>query len=91
VGGDIGRGCGGFDFAAIATAMGANGIRVTDPADLREAYTSALASGCPSVVEVMVDPDELAEPFRRDALAYPKRFLERYQHLDVKNFTKAVQ
>lgn len=91
VGGDIGRGCGGFDFAAIATAMGANGVRVTDPADLREAYASALASGRPSVVEVMVDPQELAEPFRRDALAYPKRFLERYKHLDVDNFPKAAK
>lgn len=90
VGGNIGRECGGFDFAAIATAMGGNGIRVTDPGDLREAFTSALASGRPSVVEVMVDPEELAEPFRRDALAYPKRFLERYKHLDVDNFTKQV-
>jgi sulfoacetaldehyde acetyltransferase len=66
--------------------MGANGVRVTDPADLREAYAGAIASGCPTVVEVMVDPEELAEPFRRDALAYPKRFLERYKHLDADNF-----
>ena len=90
VGGNIGRECGGFNFAEIANAMGANGIRVTDPADLREAYSSALASGRPSVVEVMVDPEELAEPFRRDALAYPKRFLDRYAHLDVGKFRKAT-
>jgi len=32
----------------------------------------------------------LAEPFRRDALAYPKRFLDRYAHLDVANFETPV-
>jgi hypothetical protein len=35
--------------------------------------------------EAMVDPEELAEPFRRDALAFPKRFLDRDEHLDVDN------
>jgi sulfoacetaldehyde acetyltransferase len=90
VGGNIGRDCGGFDFAAIANAMGANGIRVEHPADLREAYASAIASGRPSVVETLVDPEELAEPFRRDALKFPKRFLERYTHLDAANFTTPV-
>jgi sulfoacetaldehyde acetyltransferase len=90
VGANIGREIGGFNFAEIAKAMGANGIRVTDPADLHEAYSSAFASGRPSVVEVMVDPEELAEPFRRDALAYPKRFLDRYAHLDVGQFHKAT-
>ena len=90
VGGNIGRELGGFNFAEIAKSMGADGIRVTDPADLREAYASAIASGRPSVVEIMVDPEELAEPFRRDALAYPKRFLDRYAHLDVANFETPV-
>ena len=90
VGGDIGGSCGGFDFTAIAEAMGGNGIKVTEPGELREAYASALASGRPTVVEVVVDPEELAEPFRRDALAYPKRFLERYRHLDVDNFSDKV-
>ena len=88
VGGNIGHGVGGFDFAGIADAMGANGIRVTDPRDLREAYSVAIASGRPSVVEVMVDPEILAEPFRRDALDFPRRFLERYKHLDVEHFQK---
>jgi sulfoacetaldehyde acetyltransferase len=87
---NIGHDVGGFDFAAIANAMGANGIRVTEPGDLRDAYVSALASGRPSVVEIMVDPEELAEPFRRDALKKPRRFLERYSHLDASNFVKAA-
>jgi sulfoacetaldehyde acetyltransferase len=91
VGANIGRELGGFDFAEIARAMGANGIRVTDPRELRDVYAGAIASGRPSVVEVMVDPEELAEPFRRDALAFPKRFLDRYTHLDVSKFEKPVQ
>jgi sulfoacetaldehyde acetyltransferase len=91
VGANIGREIGGFDFAEIARAMGANGIRVTDPRELRDAYAGAIASGRPSVVEIMVDPEELAEPFRRDALAFPKRFLDRYTHLDVSKFEKPVQ
>jgi sulfoacetaldehyde acetyltransferase len=91
VGANIGRELGGFDFAEIARAMGANGIRVTDPRELRDVYAGAIASGRPSVVEVMVDPEELAEPFRRDALAFPKRFLDRYTHLDVSRFEKPVQ
>ncbi len=89
VGANIGHGVGGFNFADIACAMGAKGIRVTDPADLHEAYTSAFESGRPSVVEIMVDPEELAEPFRRDALKTPTRYLERYKHLDASNFGKS--
>ncbi len=88
IGANIGRDIGGFNFAEIANAMGANGIRVTDPADVRDAYSSAFASGRPSVVEVMVDPVELADPFRRDALQEPTRYLERYKHLDKANFTR---
>ncbi|MDX1690692.1 MAG: sulfoacetaldehyde acetyltransferase [Acidimicrobiia bacterium] len=81
VGTDIGREVGGFDFAAIARAMGAHGVRVTDPAEVGEAVRSALDGERAAVVEIMVDPTELAEPFRRDALQQPVRHLERYQHL----------
>ena len=68
--------------------MGANGIRVTRPGRPARGLRRRIASGRPSVVEVMVDPEELAEPFRRDALAFPKRFLDRYKHLDVEHFEK---
>jgi sulfoacetaldehyde acetyltransferase len=81
VGVDIGRELGGFQFAEIAKAMGAEGLRVEDPADLGEAFSSSFRSQSPTVVEVMVDPEELAEPFRRDALKQPVRHLERYRHL----------
>ncbi|MGH3665561.1 MAG: thiamine pyrophosphate-dependent enzyme, partial [Egibacteraceae bacterium] len=81
VGTDIGHELGGFNFAGIARSMGADGVRVTDPAELKSSYASALDSGRPTVLEVMVDPAELAEPFRRDALQLPVRHLDRYRHL----------
>jgi sulfoacetaldehyde acetyltransferase len=81
VGTNIGHAQGGFDFTAIAQAMGAEGRRVEDPGDLADAFRGAIASDRPTVLEVMVDPEELAEPFRRDALKLPVRHLERYRHL----------
>jgi len=83
VGTNIGHEFGGFNFAEIATSMGAVGRRITDPHDLHDVFREALQSDRPSVVEVMVDPAELAEPFRRDALKLPVRHLERYEHLTV--------
>jgi sulfoacetaldehyde acetyltransferase len=83
VGTNIGHALGGFDFAGIATAMGAHGIRITEPGDLADAYREAFASGRPTVLEIMVDPEELVEPFRRDALQKPVRFLEQYRHLSA--------
>ena len=90
VGVDIGHGVGGFEFAEIAQAMGAIGVRVTDPANLYDTYCDAFAADAPVVVEIMADPKELAEPFRRDALQTPKRHLPRYAHLDESNFGKAA-
>ena len=34
------------------------------------------------VIEVMVT-QELGDPFRRDALKYPRRVLEKYRHTNV--------
>jgi len=83
VGTNIGHELGGFNFAEIARAMGAEGVRVTEPAELAEAYRAAFAASGPTVLEIMVDPEELAEPFRRDALKKPVRHLERYRHLSA--------
>jgi sulfoacetaldehyde acetyltransferase len=83
VGTNIGHDVGGFNFAEIARAMGAGGTRVSDAADLSDAFRSAISSDGPTVVEVMVDPEELVEPFRRDALKLPTRHLERYAHLAI--------
>jgi sulfoacetaldehyde acetyltransferase len=83
VGVDIGHDFGGFNFAEIARSMGAEGVRITEPSGLKEAYASALDAARPTVLEVMVDPEQLAEPFRRDALQPPRRLLNRYAHLNA--------
>jgi pyruvate dehydrogenase (quinone) len=46
------------DFAAWAKGCGGHGVRVTEPGDLRSALTEALAFDGPSLVDVVVDPDE---------------------------------
>jgi sulfoacetaldehyde acetyltransferase len=71
------------DFAAIARDMGANGYRVDDASVLQDTVREALASGRPSVINLIVDSAELGDPFRRDALKQPVRFLERYRHLQA--------
>ncbi|MFF2996610.1 thiamine pyrophosphate-dependent enzyme [Streptomyces sp. NPDC057950] len=51
------------DFAAVAEAMGAKGIRIEDPGDVPDGLASALAhTGGPVVVDVLVDPYALAVP-----------------------------
>jgi acetolactate synthase I/II/III large subunit len=48
------------DFSKIAESMGALGIRVTKPAELRSALDQAISSGRPAVVEVLSDIEALA-------------------------------
>lgn len=48
------------DFARVADAVGALGIRVDKPADLRPAIERALEAGRPAVVDVCTDPEVLA-------------------------------
>jgi sulfoacetaldehyde acetyltransferase len=67
------------DFAAVATAMGAQGVRVERESEIADTLRSAIASGKPTVINLVVDPEELGEPFRRDALKDPVRMLEAYQ------------
>lgn len=50
------------DFAAVATAMGITGIRVTDPADLDDAVRRAFATPGPVLLDVLTNPDEIAVP-----------------------------
>jgi acetolactate synthase-1/2/3 large subunit len=42
-----------FDHAAIARAMGCNGVRVTDPARLGEAIADAVRAEIPTVIDVV--------------------------------------
>jgi pyruvate dehydrogenase (quinone) len=51
------------DFAAVAQAMGAKGIRIEDPGDVADGLAAALShTGGPVVVDVLVDPYALAVP-----------------------------
>ncbi|MFF9018886.1 pyruvate dehydrogenase [Streptomyces eurythermus] len=55
------------DYAAIATAAGAHGIRVDTPGALRGALREAFAHDGPALVDVVTDPDALAIPPRTTA------------------------
>ncbi len=50
------------NYAAIATAMGFEAERVTDPQKLEKALSHALAHRGPSLVEVITDPNALSMP-----------------------------
>ena len=72
-------------FAEIARAMGAEGVRVERLDDVGPALASACEAqkaGKTTVLEVMCTM-ELGDPFRRDALKYPERLLEKYRHTNV--------
>lgn len=66
-------------FAAIARAMGAEGqviARLADVGPALRAACKAQAEGKTTVLEMMVTR-ELGDPFRRDALSKPVRFLQK--------------
>jgi sulfoacetaldehyde acetyltransferase len=74
------------DFALIARDMGAEGYRVEEASQTKEIVEKAIASGKPVVIDAIIDgsAEVLAEPFRRDALKMPVRYLEKYKHLNAK-------
>ncbi len=69
-------------FAGIAKAMGAEGIVVDKLEDvgkaLKRAIDMQMNQGKTCVIEIMCTR-ELGDPFRRDALAKPVRFLDKYK------------
>jgi len=73
------------DYAQLARDMGALGFRVTEPDQVGDAVREAVASGRPCVINAMIQggAEVLAEPFRRDALKMPVRYLEKYKHLSA--------
>ncbi|MFB6800968.1 sulfoacetaldehyde acetyltransferase [Peribacillus butanolivorans] len=76
------------DFAEVARSMGAVGIRVEKPEELGPIIEAAIKSNKPTVIDIQVDGTQLAPPFRKDALKMPTRLLEKYAHLDHKNWDK---
>ncbi|WP_366941204.1 sulfoacetaldehyde acetyltransferase [uncultured Kiloniella sp.] len=69
-------------FASIGESMGAEGIVVDDieqvGAALEKAVDMQMNGGKTTVIEVMCTR-ELGDPFRRDALSKPVRYLEKYK------------
>ncbi len=51
-----------IDMAKVAEAMGAYGVRVDQPGEIRGALEKALASGRPAVVDVVTDPSDSESP-----------------------------
>jgi sulfoacetaldehyde acetyltransferase len=69
-------------FAAIARAMGAEGITVDRPDQVGDALKQATSSNKPTILEIMAT-QELGDPFRRDALKKPVRLLDKYKAFTV--------
>lgn len=69
-------------FAGIARAMGAEGVTVDRLEDvgpaLQRAIDAQMTRGKTTVIEIMCTR-ELGDPFRRDALSRPVRFLDKYK------------
>lgn len=73
------------DYAELAKVMGAVGIRVTDYRDVQDAVKEAMECGKPVVIDGVIEggADVLAEPFRRDALKLPHRYLDKYAETNL--------
>ena len=73
------------DYAKLAEDMGAKGFHVDHPDQVADIMKEAIASGKPCVINAIIEGGEkvLAEPFRRDALKIPLRYLSKYKHLSA--------
>jgi acetolactate synthase-1/2/3 large subunit len=54
-----------LDSAAVARALGARGIRVTTPAELQRALVDAFLHDGPTVIDAVIDPEEVAPTLAR--------------------------
>ncbi|MGB3635597.1 MAG: sulfoacetaldehyde acetyltransferase [Rubrobacteraceae bacterium] len=78
----------GPNFAEVAKAMGADGVQVSDADEVGDAFREAMDAGRPTVLDIHVDGEQLAPPFRKDALNLPERFLSKYAETDHRNWAK---
>ena len=71
------------NFSEIAQSMGAEGVRVEKLDDIGPALKAAIDAqmneGKTTIIEIMCTR-ELGDPFRRDALSKPVRFLDKYKN-----------
>ncbi len=68
-------------WAAVARAFGCEGVTVDKLSDVGpalQASVQAQSAGKCTVIEMMLT-QELGDPFRRDALSKPVRYLEKYR------------
>lgn len=63
-----------IDIGSIATALGAQGYRCATRESLRKALTEALASGVPSVIEAVIDKDEVPAALKHRVKTLDKAF-----------------
>jgi sulfoacetaldehyde acetyltransferase len=72
---------GGENYADIATAMGAEAVRVDQLEEVGPALAAAIGAQMndrkTTVIEIMCTK-ELGDPFRKDALSTPVRHLDKY-------------
>ena len=73
---------GGENYSEIAKSMGAEGVRVDKIDNVGAALTDAIDAqmneGKTTVIEIMCT-QELGDPFRKDALSKPVRYLDKYK------------
>ncbi len=50
------------DIAAVALAMGAASVRITDPAEVRDGLSKAFTTPGPVVIDILTNPSEVALP-----------------------------
>merc|ERR1712151_1359237 len=67
------------EYAAVAQACGLKGVKVATTAELEAALSNAIEGQMKrnetTLIEVVVN-QELGEPFRRDAMTTPVRYVE---------------
>ena len=66
------------DFAALARSFGADGERIEKAEEFRPALEKALASGRPTVLDVLIDPDVPSYFTKGLDRAYPTEWAESY-------------
>ena len=64
------------DYVKLAEAMGAEGMRATTQEEFREAFAKALASGCPVLIDCMIDCDDKVWPMVAPGAAISEAFDE---------------
>jgi len=71
------------NYATLAKDMGARGYTVENYDEVGDVIRECVESNEPCVINAIIQGGEevLAEPFRRDALEMPTRYLPKYAHL----------